>query len=420
MSRTNSETEETRVLVFAPTGRDAELTCQFLNGAGLQTQICRDMSDVVHKTESGCGAILLAEETLGTSSVQTLSHVLAKQPSWSEIPICIITAGGPGNRDTSRRLAVFNTTGNVTVLERPFRPETLVNTLKVALRSRRRQYQMRDLVEALAQSEARYRALAASLEMQVKARTAALEETNKELEAFSYTIAHDLRAPLRAQESFSAALLADFGDVLGECGRDYVRRISHSAMRLNDLVQDLLDFSRLNRADVKMESVDLGRLLGRLQKEMEVEITEAEAEIEMEPICFFVRGHEATLETVVVNLLSNAIKFRKRDVAPKIKIFATERNGSVRLTIEDNGIGIAPEHHEQVFGVFNRLHKAGEYPGTGIGLAIVKRAVERMNGRVGIVSREGEGSQFWFELQKAAQVRPKAANTESVPGELTI
>ena len=401
VSSTSNEITETRVLVFAPTGRDAELTCQFLATSGIPAEACRDMADLVHRTEAGCGAILLAEEALGTTSVQMLSELLARQPSWSEIPICIIAAGGPGEGGLSRRLAVFGNSGNVSVLERPFRPETMVNTIKVALRSRTRQFQLRDLIKALRESETRYRDLAASLETQVTLRTAALEETNRDLESFTYTIAHDLRAPLRAQESFAAALLHEFGDVLGDTGREYARRISQSAMRLNDLVQDLLEFSRLNRAEITIGAVDLAGLIARVRKESELEISEADAQIEIQPVSSIVCAHESILQAVVTNLLANAIKFRKRDVRPDIKISVAESEGWVRLTVEDNGIGVAEEHQQQIFGVFSRLHKAGEYPGTGIGLAMVKRATERMGGRVGVCSEEGKGSRFWIELRKA-------------------
>ena len=309
----------------------------------------------------------------------------------------------PGDRDTSRRLTVFGNAGNVTVLERPFRPDTLVNTLEVALRSRLRQYQVRDLVRALGESETRYRELATSLETQVKLRTAALEETNKELEAFTYTIAHDLRAPLRAQESFSSALLVEFGDVLGETGRDYAKRISHSALRLNELVQDLLEFSRLSRAEIKIGIVDLRRVVLRACEEMQFAINEANAQVDIQPFSSTICGHEATLEIVITNLLSNAIKFCKRDVHPHIRICAEDRDDFVRLTVEDNGIGIAPEHYDQVFGIFNRLHKVGEYPGNRHWPRHCQTSrSERMSGRVGVESRRGVGTRFWIELQKVA------------------
>ena len=359
------------------------------------------MSDLADEAEQGCGAIVLAEETLGTSSVLAFKDLLSKQPFWSDLPITIIATGGSGNRDTSRRLAVFGSVGNVSILERPFRPETLVNALQVALRSRRRQYEVRELVKALGESEARYRDLATSLEAQVKTRTAALEETNRELEAFTYTIAHDLRAPLRAQQSFAGALLYDFGDVLGETGRDYAQRISDSAVRLNDLLQDLLAFSRLSRADIQVERVDLKPLIFRIRDEMDFQIKECGAKVNVRDFSFIVCGNEAMLSLAITNLLSNAIKFCRPGVPAEINISADERDGWVRICVRDNGIGIEPEHHQQVFGIFNRLHKAGEYPGTGVGLAIVQKAVERMEGRVGVESQKGEGCRFWIELRKS-------------------
>ncbi|MDB6057900.1 MAG: hypothetical protein JWO95_1744 [Verrucomicrobiales bacterium] len=402
---------EVRVLILAPTGRDGQLSCEFLQHAGMDAHPCRDMAEVVNETQQGCGAIVMAEETLGTESVMMLTRLLAQQPFWSEIPICLIATGGSSSRETSRRLALFGTVGNVTILERPFRPETLVNTLQVALRSRRRQYEERDLMKALGESETRYRELAESLEKQVKARTAALEEANKDLEAFTYTIAHDLRAPLRAQESFATALVDEFGDVLGETGRDYAQRITQSAIRLNHLVQDLLAVSRLSRAELQIETLDLRAIVARTCQEMDFQIQEALARLKVQDFSFQVCGNDALLGMAITNLLSNAIKFRKPDVRPEIEIRAEERDGWVRLTISDNGIGIAPEYHQQVFGIFNRLHKAGEYPGTGVGLAIVQKAVDRMNGRVGVESQEGEGSRFWIEL-RGPETKRKCADTE--------
>src|SRR6188768_3569648 len=183
---------EDRVLLLAPTSQDANLTVKLLAEEKVPAEICRDMADVVRKFEAGCGAILLAEETLGTASVGMLVEALARQPSWSDVPITIITSGGEVGQDRLRRLGGFGSSGNVTLLERPFRRQTLLSTLEVALRSRRRQYQVRDLLEEREQAQKELHEHAATLEQKVARRTAELNEKVAELESFSYSISHDM------------------------------------------------------------------------------------------------------------------------------------------------------------------------------------------------------------------------------------
>jgi len=141
--------DESRILILAPTGNDARLTADFLTKSRLRPQICWDVSELCSKVAEGCGAILLAEETLGVASISLLVEALAQQPAWSDIPVTIITSGGEGTQTQLRRLAVFGPGGNVTLLERPFRPGTLISTLESALRSRRRQKEVRTLVQAM-------------------------------------------------------------------------------------------------------------------------------------------------------------------------------------------------------------------------------------------------------------------------------
>jgi PAS domain S-box-containing protein len=241
----------------------------------------------------------------------------------------------------------------------------------------------------------------ALLEQTVNERTAALLQANKQMEAFTYTIAHDLRSPLRAQQSFATALIEDYGRVLDDTGRDYAERIIASATRLNQLVNDLLAYSRIDRADMTFGRLNLHSVISDVCSEMTFQIHEARAKIHLEQLQFTVCGHEPTFRTAVTNLISNAIKFSKPGVPPEVGISAERRAPWIRILVEDNGIGIAPEYHHQIFGVFHRLHKAGDYPGTGVGLAIVQKGVERMGGRVGVESAEGQGSRFWIELENA-------------------
>ena len=239
------------------------------------------------------------------------------------------------------------------------------------------------------------------LERTVSERTTALRESNEQMQAFTYTIAHDLRAPLRAQQGFAQAILDDYRDVLDETGREYAEKIIAAAGRLNDLVNDLLTFSRISRAEMNIARIDMSKIVSDVCTEMEFHIHETKAQVLVEPMLYFVCGHELTFRTAVTNLVSNALKFVKPGVTPRVRIHAEERGRWVRLWVEDNGIGIAPRFHHQIFGVFHRLHRTGEYPGTGVGLAIVQKGIERMGGRVGVESEEGKGSRFWIELENA-------------------
>jgi len=239
---------------------------------------------------------------------------------------------------------------------------------------------------------------ASVLERLVDERTAALQEANAELEAFGYSVAHDLRAPLRAMHGFGQALREDYAGRLDEQGQDYLRRIEAAAEDLDRLIQDLLDYSRLGRMEIRLQPVNLGEVVGEVMAMLGEKIREREAVVRMENSIPVVTGHRAVLIQAVGNLLANALKFVPAGTAPRVRVAAELRDGRVRLWVEDNGIGIAPEHQERIFRVFERLHGSEAYPGTGIGLAVVRRGVERMGGRVGVESVVGQGSRFWIEL----------------------
>jgi PAS domain S-box-containing protein len=243
---------------------------------------------------------------------------------------------------------------------------------------------------------------------ELEAQIAERERTNAELEAFSYSVSHDLRAPLRAIEGFASALEEDYGNQFDETAKDYLNQITSAATRMNRLVQDLLDYGRLNRIEFVLRPVELKSLTQDVLAEMGKEAKFAKAQL---PKGLSVQAHEPTLRQAIWNLVSNAFKFRKPNTDPKVMISVKEGKApdSLRLLVTDNGIGIAPQHTEKIFKVFERLHGIEEYPGTGIGLAIVKRGIERMGGTVGVESKSGEGSTFWIELPKA---QPGGRTTE--------
>jgi signal transduction histidine kinase len=258
-------------------------------------------------------------------------------------------------------------------------------------RSEERHRRLRELEERQAQE----------LAIRVAERPAELEKSRAELEAFSYSVSHDLRAPLRAVEGFSQALLEDYGETLDESGRDYAERLVLAAHNMDALIRDLLAYSQLSRTEMTLVPVDLGQVVAEAQRAMAAEIAEKKARVVVEPNLPSVIAHPTTLVQVVLNLLRNAVKFVAPGEVPRVQVYASPQAGQVRLYVRDNGIGIDPRHQERVFLPFERLHGADRYPGTGIGLSIVRRGVERMEGKVGLRSAVGEGSRFWIELPSA-------------------
>ncbi len=243
------------------------------------------------------------------------------------------------------------------------------------------------------------RAYATTLEQTVRERTASLELANSQLESFAYSVSHDLRAPLRGMHGLAHALLHDYGAALDERARDYAQRIVLEATQLDQLIQDLLAYSRLTRIDVTLEAVNVREVVETALHNLDGDIRDSRASIEIEPNLPKLKANRPVLIQVLTNLISNAIKFG--GAQPKVRVRAEQDNGTVRIWVEDQGIGIDPRHQERIFRAFERLHGIEEYPGTGIGLAIVQKGIERLGGRVGVESQEGRGSQFWFELPKA-------------------
>jgi signal transduction histidine kinase len=250
-------------------------------------------------------------------------------------------------------------------------------------------------------AELEIRQLNAELEQRVQARTAELHAANRELETFAHSVAHDLRAPLRTMSGFSLALLEDCSAQLDAHGREYARLIGEAAQRMDRLIRDLLDYSRVARAEIRTERTALDQVVSGVCRQLAAELAARQVALTVEEPLPLVRGNSTLLGQVVANLLDNACKFVAPGVKPQVRVRAELRDGTVRLWVEDNGIGIAPEHQEQVFRIFERLHGQETYPGTGIGLAIVRKAAERLGGQVGVESQPGAGARFWIDLPAA-------------------
>ncbi|HVS53585.1 MAG TPA: chemotaxis protein CheB [Opitutaceae bacterium] len=256
-------------------------------------------------------------------------------------------------------------------------------------------------VDIDAQKRAHYvlAAHAGALEEQVQARTGELRETIGELEAFSYSVSHDMRAPLRAMQGFAQLLLKNHEATLDARSIDHLRRINTSAARLDALIEDVLTYSRLLRSDIVLQPVSLDELVRRVVATYP-QLQANGAEVAIEGTLPTVLANEASLTQVVSNLLTNAVKFVAPGAKAQVTIRAEEIEGDVRLWIEDQGIGIDPRDHERIWTIFTRIGRAKDYEGTGIGLAIARKAVERMNGAIGLESQLGQGSKFWLRLRK--------------------
>lgn len=254
-------------------------------------------------------------------------------------------------------------------------------------------------ITGLKHAEERLQAHAAELEQKVCERTAKLQEMVNELEAFSYSLSHDMRAPLRAIQSFTEIVIADYGEKIPE-GIDYLNRVIGAANRMDRLIREVLDFARVSRTDIELVPVPVEHLVDEIVKERP-ELQSPRVQITTAKPLFPVIGHEASLTQCLTNLLDNAAKFVEPGKQPIIRVFTEEVDGKVRICVRDNGIGIDAEAQQRLFGIFQRLHTVRSYQGTGVGLAIVRNAAERMNGRVGVESSPGLGSTFWIELPKA-------------------
>jgi PAS domain S-box-containing protein len=239
---------------------------------------------------------------------------------------------------------------------------------------------------------------AVELQKKVAEHTVQLRQTIGELEAFSYSVSHDMRSPLSAMRGFAEILLEDHSAQLDGEGIKYLEKIDVAAARLDALVQEVLAYTRLLPGEVIIESVDLDALVHQII-ETYPQLQTSQVEIQIEGALPKVLGSAASLAQCLSNLLTNAVKFVAPGTKPRVKIRAQAIAADIRLWVEDNGIGISPKDQVRIFQMFVRVGHATAYEGTGLGLTIVRKAVERMGGRMGVESKVGQGSKFWIQLK---------------------
>ena len=261
-------------------------------------------------------------------------------------------------------------------------------------------------------------ALTVELEKRVEERTTALSHTQKELEqknqsleaayremeTFTHSVAHDLRAPLRHLHSFAHVLLEDYGEVLDEQGKGYLERLIKTAEQMSVLFDELLKFARSSQQQINRSQVDFDPMVRQIVKEFQAEAGARPIEWLLTPLPA-VLGDALMLRQVWVNLIGNAFKYTRQQANPRIEILQENRNGEHIFSVRDNGVGFDMRYAEKLFNIFQRLHSVAEFEGTGVGLALVRRIIERHGGRVWAESTPGNGAVFHFSLPREQESR---------------
>jgi len=336
-------------------------------------------------------AVILLDVNMPNMDGFETAALIRQRPRFEKTPIIFITGYNTTDLD---RLKGYEL-GAVDYLFLPIVPQVLKAKVNVFVELARQTQIIKTQAEDLAAHNKRQ---AEQLEV-IQKLNVELQEANQELEAFSYSVSHDLRAPLRSLTGYVQVLLEDYGSRLDEQGHGHLRALDRAARRMDNLTRDLLAYGRIAREAVKLEALRLEPIV----EEIIALNGASNAEISVQPGLSQVMAHRFLLEQTLSNLINNAVKFVGRDTQPKVKIRTERRGEQVRLWVEDNGIGIDPTYHRKIFSIFERVGDMHNYEGTGIGLAIVHRAVQRMGGACGVESAPGEGSRFWVDLPAAVE-----------------
>ena len=372
----DTRSAEERVLVLAPTGRDALLACDLLAQAGLESLACTDETELCRGIEEGAAVAVLAEEALHPWTVHSLLGALSRQGPWSDLPLIVFTRG---QRSSESVLEALGPLGNATILERPVRVSTLVSAVKAGMRARRRQYEVRDLLRRQADAERRK-------------------------DEFLAMLGHELRNPLAAIRNaiwiLEEAGSADYQDVRQ---REVIERQTHHLVRM---VDDLLDVSRvtLGKIGLHIQPVDLQSVAERCLNELGMrrlaESHELSLTVETEPT--LVQGDPVRLEQVVCNLLHNAVKYTPRGGAIEVRVGCVGvEDGEAVVRVRDTGLGISEDMLARIFEPFTQVESSRKRSegGLGLGLPLVRSLVELHGGTVEAHSRgHGQGSEFVVRL----------------------
>ena len=334
-------------------------------------------------------AVILLDVKMPEMDGFETASLIRKRDKSRDTPIIFLTAADRSQTDAVRGYAV----GAVDYLVKPVVPEFVRSKVAVFVELAKKNTLLRRQAELLKQSEQAARELAETRAELV----ADLEHKNRELESFSYAVSHDLRAPLRRIDSFSKAVLESQAETLNELGRHFLDRVREASQQMSQLIDDVLYLSRVTRAEIREHEVDLSSLVSLLLERMREAEPGRSIEIKIRP-GMVVTGDGQLLRIALQNLLDNAWKFTSRSPVARIEFGASTAMGEPAYFVRDNGAGFNMAYVDRLFGPFQRLHPATDFPGSGIGLATVQRIIHRHGGRIWAEGFEGQGATFHFTL----------------------
>ena len=377
--------------VHAPTGRDGPLAVGILERGGLTTRLCGDIETLCGAITDDIGVLLVAEEALSRGSRERLLDALAHQPSWSDIPLIVLTGEGELSRSITEGIDAIMTRGNAVLLERPVRIATLITAVRSALRARVRQFEIRDYVverDRLLESE--------------RAARADAEEANRAKSRFLAVMSHELRTPLNAIGGYAELIELEIHGAITEAQREALQRIQRSERHLLGLIESVLSFARIEAGTVRfdIQRVNTSDLVSAAEALVEPQLRARGLIVEMvdchEPR--WVAADPEKARQILLNLLSNAMKFTPK--GGRLTIACASRDDIVEISVADSGIGIPADKLESIFEPFvqvdTRLTRAQE--GVGLGLAISRDLARKMKGDLSVTSTEGEGACFTLSL----------------------